>query len=82
MKTKLMIVLVLIATFFGGCGGSSEAPAQSQQQEAEEGWFWGEAAAEQAEYLCQDGGGVQSVALQGEGYLELVVCEDGTVKAP
>lgn len=70
-----------------GCGssGSEEVPVEESesswsQEEAEEGYYYGDEAARVANEICNAHGGVREL-IWGEG-LELALCEDGHVGSP
>lgn len=65
-----VVFAIVLALLLSGCGGGSES---------EGGGVNGEHEAQGAMYACEEDGGVISVADEDEGYLNYVVCKDGTV---
>ena len=63
-----ILIAVLVLSACGSDGGSSGV-----------GEGYGQQATQAAEYLCEEEGGVASVAAEDGGWLDYIVCGDGTV---
>lgn len=89
----IMVCFLIMAvgmTWMAGCGGSESSeevsvqePERSwEQEEAEEGYYFGGEAAKAANKSCEAHGGARELHFSESEGLEVILCEDGYVGSP